>query len=182
MNRLIVPQNMMWWNPILDDDFKFMLDVHNDPEVLHNLTHPEPVSLKDHMAWVKRIMKDPCEMRAIFMVDEQRVGVMKFYRIDQTNHCCTLGADIHRDFRGKGYAKYMWTSMLAWAFNTPNVRLHRVGITTAEYNTVARHIYARLGFKEEGRLTQSLYRDGRYHDEVCMRMFKEEWAAMPVIA
>ena len=50
-----------------------------------------------------------------------------------------------------------------------------MGLTTAEYNAVGRHVYGRLGFKEEGRLVKSLWRDGAFHDQVMMYMLREEW-------
>ncbi len=70
-----------------------------------------------------------------------------------------------------GYAKYMWKMMLHYSFYT--LDLWRVGITVAEYNPIARHTYSELGFVEEGRMIQSLKRDDKYHDQLCMYMTKD---------
>jgi RimJ/RimL family protein N-acetyltransferase len=84
-----------------------------------------------------------------------------------------LGADIHKEHRGKGYAATMWSVMLNECFNFLN--LHRVALTTAEYNNVGIHVYEKIGFKFEGKLRQSLYRDGKYYDQLCYYMLKEWW-------
>ena len=44
---------------------------------------------------------------------------------------------------------------------------------SAAFNEVAIHVYRKLGFIEEGRLVQSLYRDGVYHDQIGMYMLEK---------
>lgn len=172
--RLILPDNVAL-RPVTDDDhfFFFLVDLHNDPEVLHNLTHPLSITLAQHVAWWDRISHDPRQLRLIFTVDKERAGFTKFYDIDRTNNNCVLGADIHKDFRGRGLARPMWELMLHACFE--NMGLHRVSLTTASYNNIGQRVYRGLGFREEGRLVQSLYRDGTYHDQICMFMLRDDW-------
>jgi RimJ/RimL family protein N-acetyltransferase len=177
VKRAQVSSNMTFWPPAFEDDHKFLVALHNDPLVLRNITHPEPITLESHMKWWDKISNDPTQMRLIFMVDGKRAGFAKWYDIDRTNNCCALGADLHQDFRGKGLAKPLWTMMLDTCFNGRNWWNNRVSLTTAEYNEPGLRLYRGLGFQEEGRLTQSLYRDGKYHDQICMYMLREDWLA-----
>jgi RimJ/RimL family protein N-acetyltransferase len=158
---------------ITPDDHKFLVDLHNDPIVLRNLTHPNPISIKQHVEWWNRISHDPQQLRLIFMVNDQRVGLAKFYDIDKDNQSCALGGDIHVTHRGCGYAKHMWNLMLKVCFD--DLKLHRVWLTTASFNMIAIHVYHSLGFKDEGIQVQSLYRDGKFHDQICMYMLREQW-------
>lgn len=167
-----VPSNMSL-RPVNDDDHEFLVDLHNDPFVLRNVTHPQPITMEHHLAWWRKVSHDHRQLRLIFSVDSQRVGFTKFYDIDQANNCCVVGADIHRDHRGKGLAKFMYTLMGQVCFDRLN--LNRVSLTTAEFNDVGIHLYKSLGFKEEGRLTKSLFRDGKYHDQICMYMLSDDW-------
>lgn len=166
---------MMSLRPVDDNDHEWLVELHNDPMVLRNLTHPQPIVMDQHLAWWHKVRHDRCQLRLIFEIDGVRAGLTKFYDIDWTNENCILGADLHRAFRGKGLAKLMWTLMLERCFN--ELSMHRVSLTTAEYNVPARRTYQRVGFKEEGRLTQSLYRDGEYHDQITMYMLREDWLA-----
>jgi len=169
---MTIPGNMRLRH-VLNDDHEFLVDLHNDPEVLYNITHPLPITLQQHYAWWEQIVEDPKQLRLIFTVDGARVGFTKFYDIDTVNGNCVLGADIHRDHRGKGYAKYMWARMLDWSFF--NLNLHRVSLTTATYNPIGMHVYTKIGFKREGMLIESLCRDGEYHDQVGMYMLRQDW-------
>lgn len=161
--------------PVDAGDHEFLVELHNDPVVLRNLTNPLPITMRHHMSWWRKVNNDHMQSRMIFEVDGERVGVTKFYAIDKHNRSCMLGADIHASHRGRGHAKTMWSLMLERCFN--DLGLHRVCLTTAEYNVVAQHVYKSIGFIEEGRLVESLYREGKYWDQVCMYMLEEHWRA-----
>jgi len=163
----------MLLRPVDEDDHAWLVELHNDPEVLHNLTHPQPITMAQHLAWWTKISHDQRQLRLVFVVDNFRVGFTKFYDIDLSNNNCVLGADIHKDHRGQGLAKYMWSLMLERCFK--GMQLNRVSLTTASYNDVGQRVYRKLGFITEGRLTQSLYRDNQYWDQICMYMLRENW-------
>jgi RimJ/RimL family protein N-acetyltransferase len=160
---------------VVDEDHVWLVELHNDPIVLKNLINPDPISLQHHMVWWSGISNNPKQLRLIFEVDEVSVGFTKFYDIDLINHNCVLGADIHRNFRGIGYAKYMWALMLNVCFD--NLKLHRVALSTAAFNQIGQRVYKNLGFKEEGRYHDVLFRDGEYHDGICMYMLREDWVS-----
>lgn len=155
---------------VIDVDHEWLVELHNDPVVLNNITNPNPITLEEHLAWWKSLNPNR-EKRLIFTVDYERAGFAKFYQIDHTNHNCLLGGDIHKESRGHGFARHMWTLMLQFCFD--ELKLWRVALTTAEYNNIGQKVYRRLGFIDEGRHVQSLYRDGKYHDELLMYMTKE---------
>lgn len=166
--------------PDSDEDHAWLVELHNDPIVLRNLTNPEPITLENHLNWWKQIEKSSKEQRFIFTVHGQRVGFTKFYQIDSVNKNCVLGADIHRLFRGMGYANIMWGMMLDFCFDDVSLGglgLHRVSLTTAEYNVIGQKVYKKLGFLDEGNLKESLFRDGKFWDQRCMFLLKDNWKA-----
>lgn len=169
-------------NPSSIQDHQFLVELHNDPEVLKNITNPSPITFEEHMAWWLKIKDNPNEKRFILRYGQfggaangwsVPIGFTKFYSIDRNNHNCVLGADLAKAYRGKGHAKTMWKEMLKVAFD--GMDMHRVSLTTAEYNHVAQNVYQKLGFKIEGTLKESLYRNCRYHDQICMYMTKQMW-------
>ena len=149
-----------------------LIDPQTNPEVLKNLTNPQPITLESHLNWWNSLNKEK-EKRYVFCVNEEKVGFCKIYSIDRNNKNCLLGADIHKDYRGKGLAKHMWQLMLHVCFN--ELSLHRVSLTTASYNLIGQRVYKNLGFKEEGRQIESLYREEKYHDSICMYLLKQDW-------
>lgn len=158
---------------VLDEDHKFLVELHNDPLVLRNITNPTPITMEHHYKWWNSIKDDPRQERLIFTVDGESVGFTKFYNIDTVNENCLLGADIHPSKRGKGYAKEMWKLMVDRCFKYHS--LYRASLTTAEFNDVALKVYRGLGFIEEGRLVKSLKRDDVFYDQICMYMLKDTW-------
>jgi RimJ/RimL family protein N-acetyltransferase len=153
-------------------DHEWLVDLHNDPQVLQNLTNPNAITLDQHMSWWNSVKDNPSQIRLIFEVDGNKAGFTKFYSIDNTNRNCVLGADLHVAYRGKGLAKHMWKLMIDFCY--ADLDLHRVSLTTAEYNAIAIRTYLGLGFKEEGRLKQSLYRNNKFWDQICMYKIKND--------
>jgi len=156
---------------VKNDDHEWLVELHNDPMVLKNITNPNIISLEHHNEWWKSI-DNIKEIRKIFCVNKDRAGFCKFYKIDKVNNNCVLGADLHSSYRGKHFSKYMWNLMLDFCFNQNH--LNMVYLTTAEYNTIAINLYRSLGFKDAGLIPQSLYRDGKYYDQICMYMLRDE--------
>lgn len=170
---MIFPPTNMQLRAPADGDHPWLVALHNDPEVLRNLTDPRPITLEQHLGWWYGIRIDPKQLRLVFTVDGDPVGFTKFYNIDRVNNNCVLGADIHKNHRGRGLARLMWAMMLNVSFMSLNLK--RVSLTTADYNVIAQRVYNGLGFKEEGRQVKSLHRDGQYHDQICMYMLDEDW-------
>lgn len=158
-----------------DSDHAWLVALHNDPEVLRNLTHPSPITMEQHMAWWNSTKHDLKQARFIFCLDGARVGFAKIYDIDYVNRNCVLGADIEKSYRGYGHAKHLWQLMLGYCFGDHALKLHRVSLTTAAFNNVGQRVYRGLGFREEGRKVQSLLRDDMFHDQIAMFMLRDDW-------
>ena len=54
--------------------------------------------------------------------------------------------------------------------------IHRVGVRVEEGNERALALYRRLGFKEEGRLRQAAFCDGRHADVLLFSLLAGEWS------
>lgn len=151
-----------------NNDHDWLVELHNDPVVLHNLNDPNPITACSHRNWWFYGRNRSKDFRYIFTVDGVRVGFTKFIAVDKVNNNCLLGADIHKDHRGKGYANPMWRLMLEYSFD--HLKMWRVGLLTASYNEIAQKVYRKVGFVEEGKQIQSLNRNGQYFDQICMYM------------
>jgi RimJ/RimL family protein N-acetyltransferase len=75
--------------------------------------------------------------------------------------------------RGKGAGTAASRGMLRHAFLDLN--LHRLHLTVLADNEVARSLYRRLGFVEEGRLRSAAFKNGRFVDLVQMAMLSDEY-------
>ncbi|KAH8832524.1 acyl-CoA N-acyltransferase [Flagelloscypha sp. PMI_526] len=87
-----------------------------------------------------------------------------------------FGIVVLPQFWGRGYASQVITWLLEYAFD--NLGYHRMGLHVFSGNMRAVELYRRLGFKEEGRVRETLYCDGKWQDEILMGLLEREWREM----
>ncbi|KAH8821808.1 putative GNAT family acetyltransferase [Xylogone sp. PMI_703] len=87
-----------------------------------------------------------------------------------------IGIKLKSDAHGQGYGTEALSWALGWCFRTAN--LHQVQLEAYEWNERALKMYKRVGFQEEGRLRQSIWREGRWWDEIIMGILEDEWKAI----
>ena len=82
---------------------------------------------------------------------------------------------VDADRWGQGFGIDMMQATLEACFD--GWGLHRIGVRVEEGNERALTLYRRLGFKEEGRLRQAAFHDGRHADVLLFSLLAEEWSA-----
>lgn len=106
--------------------------------------------------------------------DDIFIGFVALHSIEWNNQAGVLSIGIGNPmYRGKGYGTDTLRTILRYAFYELN--LNRVGLDVIGYNHQAIQAYKKVGFKEEGRLRQAVWRDGVASDRVLMGLLKEEW-------
>lgn len=79
-----------------------------------------------------------------------------------------------RESWGKGYGTDAMRVALRYAFD--ELHLHRVTLSVFGNNVRAMRSYEKVGFKREGRVRESMRRDGEFIDIVHMGVLRAEWA------
>jgi len=159
--------------PIEKRDLEFLRQLHNDTTTLANLTDHSMVNEIQQEHWFKQMCQSKSSMR-LAVLDEQKqiIGCIRLDNYDPRNRSIQVGGDIDITKRGKGYGSKMFSACLEYAFRILNCR--RIYLSVLENNTVARNMYTKHGFKEEGRLTQAIYRDYGYIDYINMYLIRNE--------
>jgi RimJ/RimL family protein N-acetyltransferase len=105
---------------------------------------------------------------------DRLVGSCAFSQVDGENGSAMFHITIgEKDAWGRGYGTEATQLMLDHAFGT--LGLHRIALTVFEFNERAIRAYRRCGFLVEGRARESIWRDGRWWDEVAMSVLASEW-------
>jgi len=90
------------------------------------------------------------------------------------NSVCEAGIFIgDKSLWGKGYGTDAFGVLVRFAFEQMN--LNKVKLRVYDFNQRGVKSYRKLGFVEEGRMRQELFRDGQYHDIILMGLLREEW-------
>ncbi|MFC7394920.1 GNAT family N-acetyltransferase [Scopulibacillus cellulosilyticus] len=116
----------------------------------------------------------PIEFRIRTLEDDRLVGFVALFGIEWNNQSAKLAIGIgdSKD-RGKGYGTEALKLILGYAFNELN--LYRVGLDVNSYNISAIKAYKKAGFIEEGKMRDSVYRDGCRYSRIMMSILKDEW-------
>ena len=102
------------------------------------------------------------------------VGTCAFSQLDGDNGSALYHITIgEKDAWGQGYGTEATRLMLDHAFGT--LGLHRVALYVFEFNERAIRAYRRCGFVVEGRSRESIFRDGRWWDEMAMSVLESDW-------
>ena len=63
--------------------------------------------------------------------------------------------------------------LLNYAFNTLNLR--KIVSRVVSFNRRSKAYSEKCGYKVEGVLKKDIFKDGEYHDLICMAVFKDDW-------
>jgi len=137
----------------------------NDPEVFRWMDYHRPFSLEDIHAGEARAIKEGIP----FIIEVEgrgigRIGLNNFRRRDGLASMYIFIGE--RESWGKGYGFDALMALLAYAFDTLNLR--QVELWGLGDNERAIRMYKKIGFVEEARLPERSFHEGEYVDHVVM--------------
>ena len=106
--------------------------------------------------------------------ESEPIGVVSLMNISEAHDYADLSIILgHPEDRDRGYGADAISTLLDYAFG--ELGLHRIGLSVFEFNESAVSTYEKLGFKTEGRLRQTVKRDGNFYDAILMSVLRPEW-------
>jgi RimJ/RimL family protein N-acetyltransferase len=112
---------------------------------------------------------------------DRLIGTCAFSQLDADNGSALYHITIgESDMWGKGHGTEATQLMLDHAFGT--MGLHRIALFVFEFNERAVRAYKRCGFVIEGRARESIWRDGRWWDELAMSVLESDWRKRRALA
>lgn len=158
-------------------DLPYINKWHNDLELSKSLGGGARfVGSEVDNAWYDCYLDSRSNSVRCAIVDDEDVivGCVYLLDIDYIN----LSADLHimigeKECRGKGVGTFAIASMVNHAFF--NLNLRRIQLEVLDSNEVAKNLYKKIGFVEEGRKRKAVYKTGKYVDEIIMGLLREEY-------
>ncbi len=153
---------------LLEADLEFLVLVRNECSVL--LHDDRTFSLEDAVSWFRRTSPE------FWLIEAGNVRIGYFRTAPEypgQSRSLLLGADLHRDFRGRGFGLQAWCCFIDWVLESEAVS--RLALEVLSNNHRALRLYQRLGFRHEGARRSALARQGVLVDSICMGMLREEW-------
>jgi RimJ/RimL family protein N-acetyltransferase len=149
-----------------ENDVPFFLEVRN--ECREYLDNDKKYTLNECSKWFWN------KKLNVYIIEYNghKIGYFRTSDENLKNKSIWVGADLHKDFRGKGLSKKMYMQFLD--------DLYEEGFDTfilnvLEINDRAINLYKKLGFKEEKVKNNTVIRgDGKSYDRIRMRLKYEK--------
>lgn len=150
------------------DDLSFLNEVRNEccEEYLHD---SRKFTLEQTIDWFNKTKP----MFWVIWVDGERIGYFRTSEYSEVNKHIYIGADLHKDFRGKGLAYESYKQFIPFLFTELN--LHKISLEVLKTNQRAINLYEKLGFVFEGIKRDEVYKNEKWIDSIIMSILKEEW-------
>lgn len=112
--------------------------------------------------------------------DGEPVGSVSLAPVQDARGWANLGAWIHPDHQGQGYATEACEALLDYAFGERGLR--RISAAIVAPNEASRALAERLGFESEGVRREDALVDGEFVDRHYYGLLRREWDADPASA
>jgi len=148
------------FTPLREESLPFLIEVRNECRgFLHN---DRAFSLTEAVAWFRAERPDFYLIR----YRGETIGYFRLSRWRPAERSIYVGADLHRDFRGRGLAKAAYQVFLPWLKAERQIEVAELEVLS--HNTIAIRLYQTLGFEETARKKGVTSRDGRSIDSIVM--------------
>ena len=152
----------------------------NDREVTRYLAARYPISMAQEERWLRELAPNDFAHGVVLAIetkDGAHIGNIDLHSGRPEDRKAGLGIMIgEKAYWGKGYGTDAIITLLRFAFHEMN--LNRVWLHAFEFNERAIACYKKCGFREEGRLRQHYFGEGRFWDSVVMGILREEFEAL----
>ena len=156
--------------PVEERDYPLIQIWQNDPEVWWLMDYEGPFSLADIAEDERRARDDGFPFT--IEVDGRPIGRIGLNGLRRRDRLCRLYVFIgDRSVWGMGYGTDAVDAMLGHAFE--RFDLHQVELWSLADNERAIRAYRQCGFREEARLAERSWKDGRWVDHVVMTVTRE---------
>jgi RimJ/RimL family protein N-acetyltransferase len=148
----------------------------NDPDILATLGRRSPMSRSMEREWLLgQYQDDRTFSLAIILKDGDRhIGNTGLHAIAPVDRSAEFGLLIgEKDVWGEGYGPEAGRLILAHGFG--QLGLHRIFLRVFSFNERARRVYEKIGFRLEGTLRESYFRNREFHDTLVMSILEQDW-------
>lgn len=159
------------------EDYKTTIKWRNDDEIWEMVTGPKYfVSSEYEKNWMIKAINNPNELRVGICLKENNllIGLAAMINIDMVNRSGAFSIMIgEKKYWGAGYATDAIKLLTDYCFNERS--MNRIWGVILESNMGSQKVAEKVGYKKEGILRASVYKKGKFHNQVLMSMLREEY-------
>ncbi|MGN1330266.1 MAG: GNAT family N-acetyltransferase [Clostridia bacterium] len=132
------------------------------------------MSLEGERKYLQENSNPEATFSIVTLEEDKLIGTISLEKIDHLNRTATLGIFIgDKDYLSKGYGTEAIRLILDYGFNYMN--LHSIKLNLMSFNERALKCYKKCGFKENGRIRENRFINGKYYDTIAMDILENEF-------
>lgn len=159
--------------PVEKKDLEWIRKLRNDESTWSQLGTFTFIYEATQKNWFENLNKTENKEYLVFAKGRKNLGLVRLTEIDKANRSMCVGGDILPKFRGKGLSKIMYKLIFKLGFDV--LGMNRLWLLVLETNKIAINAYRSIGFVEEGRQRQAIFRNGDFIDYVLMSILANEY-------
>lgn len=159
---------------IEEGDLSFIQSLRNDFSTWSQLGDPRPLKPGLQKKWLEGLGGSGDRFYFIATTAEDGpVGLIRMDEYDPFHRSIRIGTDVLPALRGKGLGNRIFSAIEKYAFDYLGV--HRVWLLVLESNKKARGLYSKRLFRQEGKMREAIYRDGKFINYVIMSLLEADY-------
>ncbi len=169
--------------PVKRSDISYFLEWFNDSEVIQYLGMYLPMTEMAEEKYIEELGTTRARTDTQFVIEviegksTKPIGTCGLGGINPKDNHATFGIVIgEKDYWSKSYGTEAARLIINYGFQQLN--LHRISSSAIAYNERSVKLHKKVGFREEGRLRQRMFKNGQYHDLVQFGILREEWGGL----
>lgn len=157
--------------PVERTDLEWLLIQRNDSRNFVMFNQPVPLSMAEQVAWFENQVLTHKTFAYMAYLDKIRIGYGALQNVNWVTRSAEISHFIIQEVN-PDLAFYVHDCLLYIAFGCLN--LNRIHSICFNHNPIFEKLKA-LGFKSEGTLRESCFKDGEYGDSQMISVLSKEW-------
>lgn len=166
--------------PVRRTDIEYFLKWFTDPEVTQYLAMYFPMTEMAEEKFIEELGTTRARSDVMLVIDAlegnavKSIGSTSLDGINPKDHTATFGIAIgQKDYWSKGYGTEAARLIVNYGFEQLN--LHRINSSAVGFNERSIRMHKSIGFKEEGRQKEGIFKNGKFQDHVMFGLLRSEW-------
>ena len=169
--------------PVRRSDIQYFLKWFNDLEVTQYLNMSLPMTEMAEEKFIEELGTTRAKSDVMLVIEaiedsaSKPIGSISLGSINPKDHNATFGIAIgDKDYWSKGCGTEAARLIINYGFEVLN--LHRINSGAIAFNERSVRMHKSVGFKEEGRQREAIFKNGKFQDHVTFGMLREEWRGL----
>lgn len=155
------------------EDLLLVLNWRNQNHIRNVMYNSDYISIKQHLAWYERLLKNEKAISKLFYFDSVPYGIVNINELNPINRSCEWGFYIGELNASRGMGTVLGYTALNYIFD--ELKLRKVNASVLENNPRSKHFHEKLGFSHDVTLREHIFKEGQFMDVNVYSILHEEW-------